>query len=86
MSETLGARPVQAALASAAAFAAGAAQPLLTIILVTEGLLLPLVIGTSLVFLVLLGVLALARVAHRWRSGRCVLHSGGHWRWRWRRR
>ena len=58
ISETLGARPVQAALASAAAFAAGAALPLLTVVLVPERLLLPLVIGTSLVFLVLLGGLA----------------------------
>jgi vacuolar iron transporter family protein len=55
ISETLGARPVQAAMASAAAFAAGAALPLLTVVLAPERLLLPPVIDTSLVFLVLLG-------------------------------
>jgi VIT1/CCC1 family predicted Fe2+/Mn2+ transporter len=58
ISETSGARPVQAAIASAAAFAAGAALPLLTVVLAPERLLLPLVVGTSLVFLVLLGTLA----------------------------
>jgi VIT1/CCC1 family predicted Fe2+/Mn2+ transporter len=58
ISETLGARPVQAALASAAAFAAGAALPLLTVVLAPERLLLPVVIATSLLFLVLLGGLA----------------------------
>jgi VIT1/CCC1 family predicted Fe2+/Mn2+ transporter len=58
ISEILGARPVQAAVASAAAFAAGAALPLLTVILAPERLLLPLVIGTALLFLVLLGGLA----------------------------
>jgi VIT1/CCC1 family predicted Fe2+/Mn2+ transporter len=58
ISETLGARPVQAAMASAAAFAAGAALPLLTVVVAPERLLLALVIGTSLVFLVLLGGLA----------------------------
>lgn len=58
ISDTLGARPVQAAMASAAAFAAGAVLPLSTVVLAPERLLLPLVVGTSLVFLVLLGGLA----------------------------
>ena len=58
ISDTLGARPVQAAMASAAAFAAGAVLPLSTVVLVPERLLLPLVVGTSLAFLVLLGGLA----------------------------
>ena len=58
ISTTLGARPVQAALASAASFAAGAALPLLVTALAPETALIPAVTGTSLVFLALLGVLA----------------------------
>jgi VIT1/CCC1 family predicted Fe2+/Mn2+ transporter len=55
ISETLSARPVQAALASAAAFAVGAALPLLTVTLAPETNLIPFVSGTSLLFLALLG-------------------------------
>ena len=61
ISEILSARPIQAALASAGSFAVGAAMPLLTAALVPETALIPLVSGTSLVFLALLGGLA-ARV------------------------
>jgi VIT1/CCC1 family predicted Fe2+/Mn2+ transporter len=61
ISETLTARPVQAALASAGTFAVGAAMPLLTVALAPESALIPLVAGTSLVFLAVLGGLA-ARV------------------------
>lgn len=61
ITETLSARPVQAALASAASFAVGAAMPLLTAALVPGPGLIPLVSGTSLVFLAVLGGLA-ARV------------------------
>ena len=61
ISETLSARPIQAALASAGSFAVGAAMPLLVTALVPEASLIPLVSGTSLVFLALLGGLA-ARV------------------------
>jgi VIT1/CCC1 family predicted Fe2+/Mn2+ transporter len=57
-SDTLSARPVQAALASAGTFAVGAAMPLLTAVLVPGASLIPLVAGTSLVFLALLGGLA----------------------------
>jgi vacuolar iron transporter family protein len=60
ISETLRARPIQAALASAGSFAVGAAMPLLVTAMVPAGLI-PLVSGTSLVFLALLGGLA-ARV------------------------
>jgi VIT1/CCC1 family predicted Fe2+/Mn2+ transporter len=52
------ARPVQAALASAASFAAGAALPLLLIFVVPNENLVPSVIIASLVFLGLLGALA----------------------------
>jgi VIT1/CCC1 family predicted Fe2+/Mn2+ transporter len=58
ISETLRARPIQAALASAGSFTVGAAMPLLvTLIAPAKGLTL-LVAGTSLVLLALLGGLA----------------------------
>jgi len=52
------ARPIQAALASAASFAVGAAMPLVITVLSPESALVPLVAGTSLLFLGLLGALA----------------------------
>ncbi len=58
ISETLSARPIQAALASAGSFAVGAAMPLLTATIVSEASLIPVVSGTSLAFLALLGGLA----------------------------
>jgi vacuolar iron transporter family protein len=58
ISENFTARPIQAALASAGSFAVGAAMPLLTAALVPETALIPVVSGTSLVFLALLGGLA----------------------------
>ena len=61
ISESLSARPIQAALTSAASFAIGAAMPLLLVALAPESALIPLVSGTSLIFLALLGGLA-ARV------------------------
>jgi VIT1/CCC1 family predicted Fe2+/Mn2+ transporter len=61
ISEAFRARPLQAALASAASFAAGAAAPLVTVALSPEATLLPVVGGTSLGLLGALGWLA-ARV------------------------
>ena len=58
ISEALSARPIQAALASAGSFAVGAAMPLLVTAMAPESGLIPLVSGTSLVFLALLGGLA----------------------------
>ena len=58
ISDMMSARPIQAALASAAAFSIGAAMPLITVFLVPETFLVPAVSGTSLIFLALLGVLA----------------------------
>jgi VIT1/CCC1 family predicted Fe2+/Mn2+ transporter len=58
ISDSLSARPIQAALASAGSFSVGAAMPLLTAIMVPEANLIPVVSGTSLVFLALLGGLA----------------------------
>ena len=61
ISETLSARPIQAALTSAASFAVGAAMPLAAVAVVSESSLIPVVSGTSLLFLAILGGLA-ARV------------------------
>lgn len=61
ISELLSARPVQAALTSAASFAIGSAMPLLAVAVVPESYLMPVVSGTSLVFLAILGGVA-ARV------------------------
>jgi VIT1/CCC1 family predicted Fe2+/Mn2+ transporter len=58
ISETLSARPIQAALASAGSFAVGAAMPLLVTALAPETRLIPFVAGSSLLFLALLGGLA----------------------------
>ncbi|QDU26632.1 VIT family protein [Anatilimnocola aggregata] len=55
ISDLTTARPVQAAFASAGTFAVGAAMPLLTAIMVPPQALIPVVIGTSVVFLALLG-------------------------------
>ncbi len=58
ISETLTARPVQAAMASAATFTVGAAMPLLVVVLVPASALMWAVSGSSLLFLALLGSLA----------------------------
>jgi len=58
ISETLAARPVQAALASAGTFAVGAALPLLIVVLFPVAALMWGVAGCSLLFLALLGLLA----------------------------
>lgn len=58
INENLRARPIQAALASACSFAVGAALPLGTVFLVQEAVLIPVVSGTSLMSLTLLGGLA----------------------------
>jgi len=52
------ARPVQAALASAASFAAGAAMPLAAALLSPAGILAAIVTGSSLVVLAVLGAVA----------------------------
>lgn len=55
---TLRARPLQAAMASAASFAVGAALPLAVTAFSPTAAMIPLVGGTSLVFLALLGGIA----------------------------
>jgi len=58
ISETLRARPIQAALASAGSFAVGATLPLLVTAVAPARALIPVVSGASLIFLALLGGLA----------------------------
>ncbi|HEY5289709.1 MAG TPA: VIT family protein [Caulobacteraceae bacterium] len=61
ISDTLKARPLQAAMASAASFSAGAAVPLLVGVVASAATLSPLVAATSLLSLAILGAVA-ARV------------------------
>lgn len=61
ISEIMTARPIQAALTSAASFAVGAAMPLLMVFLSPESLLVTIVSAASLGFLALLGAIG-ARV------------------------
>jgi VIT1/CCC1 family predicted Fe2+/Mn2+ transporter len=58
ISETVRTRPIQAALSSAASFAVGAVMPLLVTAIAPRTALIPLVAGTSLLFLAILGGLA----------------------------
>jgi VIT1/CCC1 family predicted Fe2+/Mn2+ transporter len=58
ISKTLSARPLQAALASAGSFAIGAVMPLAVTAITPEAGLIPIVSGSSLLFLALLGGLA----------------------------
>jgi VIT1/CCC1 family predicted Fe2+/Mn2+ transporter len=56
ISDSLTARPVQAALASAGSFVVGAVVPLLVVVVAPQSLLVPVVFGASLAFLAVLGV------------------------------
>jgi vacuolar iron transporter family protein len=77
ISEALSARPVQAAMASAASFAMGAALPLLMVVVVPESYLLPAVAAASLVFLAALGGLAaFAGGASGWKGAARVAFWG----------
>jgi VIT1/CCC1 family predicted Fe2+/Mn2+ transporter len=58
ISDSLSARPIQAAFASSGSFTVGAAMPLLVVLVAPESSLVASVSGVSLVFLALLGVLA----------------------------
>lgn len=71
------ARPVQAAITSGLTFSAGAAQPLLTALLVPERWLLPAVFGATLASLALLGAVgAMLGGASIWRPMVRVLLCG----------
>ncbi|BFU91635.1 MAG: membrane protein [Nitrospira sp.] len=58
LTETMAARPVQAALASGATFSVGALLPLLIVAAVPSAMIMWAVSGSSLIFLTLLGSLA----------------------------
>jgi VIT1/CCC1 family predicted Fe2+/Mn2+ transporter len=58
LTHSLRARPTHSALASGCSFAAGAVMPLLVTLLSPEAERIPLIAGTSLLFLALLGGLA----------------------------
>ena len=58
ISEISNARPVQAAVASASTFAVGAALPLLAAVMAPLSRMMPVIAGSSLVFLAVLGGLA----------------------------
>ncbi|MGH9820937.1 MAG: VIT1/CCC1 transporter family protein, partial [Pyrinomonadaceae bacterium] len=58
ISDVLSARPIQAAVFSALSFAIGAALPLIVVALSRGSFLIPLVGGSSLVFLAILGAVA----------------------------
>lgn len=77
ITEAFSARPIQAALASACAFAVGAALPLLMVLASSPSHLILIVSITSLIFLVALGVVA-ARVggANIWRGAFRVVFWG----------
>jgi VIT1/CCC1 family predicted Fe2+/Mn2+ transporter len=57
ISEITMARPLQAAFTSAASFAAGAALPLIMVLVTPPGLIIPVVSGATIVFLAVLGAL-----------------------------
>ena len=63
ISEITTARPVQAALTSAASFSVGAAMPLLMVVVAPAGALVPLVSAASLGFLALLGAIGAKQAA-----------------------
>ena len=58
LSEATRARPIQAALASAASFAVGAALPLFLVLFLPMAVLTPAIVGSSLVLLSVLGGIA----------------------------
>src|SRR6187549_3946194 len=77
ISEITTARPVQAALASAATFASGAAMPLLAVLLSPAGMIIPIVTVASLVTLAGLGAVgAWAGGANIWHAAARVVFWG----------
>jgi VIT1/CCC1 family predicted Fe2+/Mn2+ transporter len=77
ISEVSTARPVQAAFTSAATFTAGALAPLLVVLAVPDGALVPAVAAVSLLALGILGAVgARAGGANVWRATARVLFWG----------
>jgi VIT1/CCC1 family predicted Fe2+/Mn2+ transporter len=82
ITETLKARPTQAALTSAASFGLGAGVPLLTAAAASPAFLIPSVAGASLTSLALLGALPRKPAGRANLKGLCASCSGAPWRWR----
>ncbi len=77
LSSTGRARPIQAALASAAAFIAGATAPIIVVAVTPHAVLVPVLWGASLFTLLMLGILAArAGGASPWRAGIRVVFWG----------
>jgi VIT1/CCC1 family predicted Fe2+/Mn2+ transporter len=81
ISEITTARPVQAALTSAATFAVGAAMPLLAVLASPADMLIPVVTVASLIFLAVLGAVAPPREARASCEALLASRSGAHSRW-----
>jgi VIT1/CCC1 family predicted Fe2+/Mn2+ transporter len=81
LSDQLAARPLQAALASAATFAVGALLPILAVMLPPEAWVVPVVSGASLICLAALGALATQVGGGQRGAGRCASPSGAPWPW-----
>ncbi len=81
ITDTLRARPLQAALASAGAFTCGAALPVLTALLAPVDKVAMMTTASTLLGLCLTGAMAAGPAAHR----HCAVHSascsGARWRW-----
>ena len=82
LTSELAARPIQAAMASAASFAVGAGVPVLTILVAPETTLVVTIAVVSTLCLIALGALAAAR-RRRISDARCRPRriSGELWRW-----
>jgi len=81
MSEITRARPLQAALASAAAFAAGAAPPVLLVVLLPLAHLNAFVVASSLLLLAVLGPWRRAWAGPRSFEEQQGSPSGERWPW-----
>lgn len=71
------ARPLQAAVASAAAFAAGALLPVLTLIVAPRSIRIPLIVMVAVVGLAVLGWAGAAAGGARWRRATYRVIAGG---------
>lgn len=71
------ARPIQAALSSAAAFAGGAVVPVLTVLVARGGARFPSLVVVALIALVILGVLGALAGGANWRRGGLRVLVGG---------
>lgn len=77
ITDALAARPLQAGLASAAAFSVGGAVPLLAVLFAPTGSIVPVVVAATTVALLVLGILsANAGRAHRGRAVLRILIGG----------